>query len=278
MNLSFYERHSYKDPEFQIIFHLDTLLAKDKNFVMHWHENLEILYFIEGKAQITCDMNVIEANIYDIVCINSNNLHSIMSLSECCKYYCLIIDKNLCESFDSSIKNIIIKSIIKDSSANLIFDKIVREMSERKIYYKSIVKANAIELFLYLCRYFSIDGDISLDTANNNKLTMVKNSIKYIKNNFRGNITIDDICKNIGFSKYYFCRVFREVTNKTVVDYINFLRCDYACKLLATGNYNATESAELCGFKNISYFSKIYKKYIGRLPSVEYKKITKELD
>lgn len=271
MNLSFYERHSYKDPAFQIIFHLDTLLAEDKNFVMHWHENLEILYFIDGKAQITCDMNVIEAEAYDIVCINSNKLHSIMSLSDCCKYYCLIIDKNLCESFDSSVKNVIIKSIIRDSSATLLFDKIVKEMFEKKVYHKSIVKANSIELFLYLCRYFSVDENILLDTISNTKLTMVKSSIEYIKNNFKDNITIDDICKNIGFSKYYFCRVFKEVTNKTVVDYINFLRCDNARKLLATGNYNATESAELCGFKNLSYFSKIYKKYIGRLPSIEYR-------
>ena len=50
-------------------------------------------------------------------------------------------------------------------------------------------------------------------------------------------------------------------------NYLNYTRCSYARKLLASGRYNVSESAEHSGFSNLSYFAKTYKKYMGELPS-----------
>jgi AraC-like DNA-binding protein len=58
-------------------------------------------------------------------------------------------------------------------------------------------------------------------------------------------------------------------TGKTLVEYINIVRCEHARELLSSGSFNVGESAEQCGFQDISYFSRIYKKYIGILPSEE---------
>jgi AraC-like DNA-binding protein len=52
-----------------------------------------------------------------------------------------------------------------------------------------------------------------------------------------------------------------------MVRYINILRCEHARKMLQNGNYRVEEVAYLCGFDNMSYFSKTYKKYMGCLPS-----------
>lgn len=47
MEGSHYEQHHYEDPKFPVLFHLDTL-SESMVFVPHWHQNLEILYFLEG--------------------------------------------------------------------------------------------------------------------------------------------------------------------------------------------------------------------------------------
>ncbi len=237
---------------------------------MHWHENLELLYFVDGVANVTCNTEVIQANEGDIVFINSNYLHYIESMTDYCKYHCLIVDKNFCESFDINVDNTIIQSLINNKMLNEFFNTIITEMSNKSPYYKSIVKIKSIELLLHIYRNFVIDKNNLIDTSSN-KLRMVKEGISYIRAHYKENITIDDICKSIGFSKYYFCRTFKEITGKTVIDYVNFLRCDNARKLLCSGNYNVSESAEVCGFKNLSYFSKTYKSYMGKLPSTEYK-------
>ena len=61
-----------------------------------------------------------------------------------------------------------------------------------------------------------------------NQLTMVRSAIQFLNSSYQQSLTIDDICRRVGSSKYHFCRVFRAVTGKTVVDYLNFLRCERA--------------------------------------------------
>ena len=73
----------------------------------------------------------------------------------------------------------------------------------------------------------------------------------------------------VGFSKYYLCRTFRQITGSTVVDYLNSLRCAHALQLLSSGEYTVGECAEKCGFRNLSYFAKVYRRYRGCSPSDE---------
>lgn len=260
-----YEHHIHSDPDFPIIFHTDTLFLNKNDVLMHWHENIEILYFRDGKAVVDCDTISINAKEGDIIFINSGSLHCIQSESSVCEYDCLIADKRFCEGFGFPLGESRLISPIRDEPAQMVFDCIKKEMTEKTKYYKIAVKAN---VFLLLARLYRVAESNTVDSAaKNNRLNMVRDSIAYIRNHYKENITIEDICNHIGFSKYYFCRTFREITGKTVLDTINHLRCDHARRLIETGRYNISESAEMSGFNNKSYFSKIYKKYMGLLPS-----------
>ena len=53
------------------------------------------------------------------------------------------------------------------------------------------------------------------------------------------------------------------------MDYLNFLRCSNARRLMASGKYNVSESAAMSGFKSLSYFSRVYRRQMGVLPSAE---------
>lgn len=263
----FYENHIHKDLNFPFIFHLDTLGKNKSNFQMHWHENLEFLYFIEGSGIVACDTKQYIANSGDIVIINSNNLHWIKSTTEKCSYYCLIVDKAFCNSYELFISDITLKSIINDNQARIYFDMIVEEMLNAKQYYKTAVKAITISLMVYLCRHYIVNNSTEIKSGRGHKMDMIKAAISYIREHYTEEISIDEICNHIGFSKYYFCREFKQITGKTVIDYVNFLRCSYARTLLASGKYNVSECAEVIGFYNLSYFCKTYKKYIGKAPS-----------
>ena len=70
-------------------------------------------------------------------------------------------------------------------------------------------------------------------------------------------------------SKYYFCRAFKQATGQTVTQYINWVRCSHARRLLASGECNVGEAAERCGFHNLSYFTRVYRRQYGRVPSKE---------
>jgi len=72
-----------------IIFHKDYLGTEKgfSQFRLHWHEKIEFLYFLKGKAVISCGNKEIEAGRGDLVVINSNELHSGRVCGHACEYY-----------------------------------------------------------------------------------------------------------------------------------------------------------------------------------------------
>lgn len=269
MRESIYEQHRHPDPKFPIIFHYDLLDTYHEKFSMHYHENIEILYFVKGEGYVRCGKNRYDVKVGDIVVINSNELHSVTTTCDELKYYCLIVDKEFCEESGISVDKLQVKSWIQDEELKSYIETIAREMQLQNTYYKTVVKSIAIVFLASLHRKYGITIAQEQDETWNHKMDTVRLAIAYIKQNFTQTITVEDICKEVGFSKFHMCRIFKEITGQTIIEYINFLKCDYARTLLMTGKCNVKESAEICGFQNLSYFSKTYKKYMGQLPSKE---------
>ena len=66
------------------------------------------------------------------------------------------------------------------------------------------------------------------------------------------------------------CKEFKKYTGTTIVEYINQYRITKAIDYLGDG-LNVSETASLCGFENLSFFTKIFKRYTANNPSY-YKK------
>ena len=66
-----------------------------------------------------------------------------------------------------------------------------------------------------------------------------------------------------------FRRLFREYTGTSPIEYRNHLRLGDARRKLQSGEYNVSEVAELCGFTNLSFFIRLYKKKYGYTPKKE---------
>lgn len=270
MNSINYEPHIHDDPSFPILFHLDYM-KRNANFLTHWHESIEILYIVKGSISVLSDANRVTAKKGDIIIINSNNIHHIQSIDEESEYYCLIADKNLCEEFGLYIEEITFQTLINDKKANSKFSEIKNELLFKKALFKSAVKATICELLIYLYRSYTLSQSPFANKLENTKIELIKKSIKYIQDNYNKSISTSDVAGEIMLSESYLCRIFKEITGYTVVFYINFLRCSNAKKHLQSGKYIVSEVALLCGFENLSYFSKTYKKHLGCLPSLNKK-------
>ncbi|MBE6588936.1 MAG: helix-turn-helix transcriptional regulator [Ruminococcaceae bacterium] len=70
-------------------------------------------------------------------------------------------------------------------------------------------------------------------------------------------------------SEANFRRLFREYTGKSPIEYRNELRLVNAQSKLRSGEYNVSEAATLCGFSNLSFFIRLYKKKFGYTPKKE---------
>ena len=70
-------------------------------------------------------------------------------------------------------------------------------------------------------------------------------------------------------SEANFRRLFREYIGKSPIEYRNDIRLENAKSKLQSGEYNVSEAAEACGFSNLSFFIRLYKKKFGYTPKNE---------
>ena len=65
----------------------------------------------------------------------------------------------------------------------------------------------------------------------------------------------------LNLSPEHFCRLFHSITGKSPIDYLNYYRIECACELLSSSQKSITEVAYSCGFNDLSYFNRIFKRY-----------------
>ena len=88
-----------------------------------------------------------------------------------------------------------------------------------------------------------------------------------IQENFRQELSVEELAESIDMSVSYFRRLFHEAYGCSPMQYIINLRIENARDLLLSGEVNVTEAARLSGFEDIYYFSTLFKRKTGSTPT-----------
>ncbi len=241
---------------------------KDCGFIMHWHENIELLYFVSGEAEVVTDNISVKVKPGQLAVVNSNSLHKVHSDGDV-YYYCVIVNTSFLENFGISTYDVSFERLIQSENISHIFEHIIEEYNSRGTLYQTNIKADILNLMVELVRNYISTDKISYSSGDGSKLNIAKKILRYIHQNYREALTLDNIATATGFNKYYISHLFTEVVGCPLIHYLNRLRCHKARDLLVFDNYTVSEVAELCGFENVSYFSQTYKKHMQTLPGKE---------
>ena len=96
-------------------------------------------------------------------------------------------------------------------------------------------------------------------------------AVRYFHENYNKPISIEEYAASLHMSVSWFIRNFKEYTSSTPTQYLLSLRISNAQTLLENTTYNVTEVADIVGYDNPLYFSRIFKKQCGMSPS-EFRK------
>lgn len=120
----------------------------------------------------------------------------------------------------------------------------------------------------HLLAYIYSDSFIdSRHTAlDSNHFAIVAQMISYINENLDQDLSLKQLSQIVNYSEFYICRVFKKLTNKTLVTYIKEKRIDQAAYLLRQ-NIPINQVAEQVGFNSYSYFYKTFKQLKGCNPA-----------
>lgn len=148
-----------------------------------------------------------------------------------------------------------------------LFRTMINELQMCKVNYAEMLEMYLRQIFIMLQRYFLN----SLKTDNAHVVEEIDKATLYFNEHYSEDISIDEYAQNNHVSVSWFIRNFKQCTGSTPMQYILSKRIYNAEILLHDSTYNVTEIAEIVGYDNPLYFSRIFKKVKGISPS-EYRK------
>ncbi len=151
-----------------------------------------------------------------------------------------------------------------------IFRNMINELQICNANYASMLEMYLRQIFIMLQRYFLTTAK----TENSRVVDEIHKAMVYFNEHYSDDISIDEYAQNNNVSVSWFIRNFKHCTGVTPMQYILSKRIYNAEILLQDPTYNVTEIAQIVGYDNPLYFSRIFKKVKGLSPS-EYRKSIK---
>lgn len=273
--IEYKERKTHGTLDFPLEFYHVTPSHPRYEMSYHWHTQYEIIRILKGEFLVTIDSKEFTAHTGDIIFIQDGLLHG--GIPKNCVYECIVFD------LQSLLKHAVphqkqMQGILNHTlrihylfpSSNDRLHKIVWGLFEAMRMKAPGHELTALGSFYMLFGYVLEAGyyDTAADSPDKNskRVLQLKNALELIETSYASCITLDDLAKSAGMNSKYFCRFFQEMTHRTPIDYLNYYRIECACFQLATSDDSITEVALNCGFNDISYFIKTFKKYKGLTP------------
>jgi AraC-like DNA-binding protein len=151
-----------------------------------------------------------------------------------------------------------VSSLMRSISSSVGFNRITNLLS-------------MLEIIATKKNYHVLASPIVQNTINESDSERLNKVYKYVINNSQQEITLEKVASIASLSTPSFCRYFKKRTNKTFVQLLNEIRISHACRLLMEEDFPVERICFICGYTNVSYFIKQFKRTTGLTP-LSYKK------
>lgn len=253
---------------------MELEISKTSKGDRHFHPELEVLFLIDGQADVRIKDSMYTMKNEDVIVINSGVMHEIRcrenSIICAAKYsYSLIAEvlenRNsifLCNSVIDTEKDF---HKIREIFHDLIF-QYIRQSHKTVCYQNSLM----FMLLDELIEVFQMPEHMAAAKENENDVRL-QQIFQYVSRNFRTGVSLSQLADSLFVSTSTMSRFFKKQTGIYFADYVNQMKCRYAVHDLLYTEKNMTKIALDCGFSNPSAFNRIFRDYYGTTP-LEYRK------
>ena len=247
-------------------------------YTTHWHKSVEMIIPLENTYEVIIQDQHYCLEPGDILIIPAGHLHSTIAPATGSRFvFGFELDFLSHLQGYSYIATLLSSPIlINDTLCPEIYAGAISQIMQLAGHYWGNSISKEVRIYAGLMEFFSVYTDYytcqktDLDQSNadnytlNAKLTV---AFDYLEYHFQEDITLEDVAKAASFSKFHFCRIFKECTGKTFREYLAQRRIKAAELLLINPNLNITSIAMQCGFNSLSGFNRTFKQCKHCTPS-----------
>ncbi|PYG84835.1 AraC-like DNA-binding protein [Ruminiclostridium sufflavum DSM 19573] len=265
-------------------FRLEVNALDNFDYPVHWHAVIEILYLEKNSLNINVNNKESKLDEGDILFIAGGDTHGFSNRNNSGKRIFIQFDSSSLSTFGN---NSIIKSLISGSFKISLKDtpfhgsikehilSIVESYSKRDFGFEFFISARIHDIFAIISKFLAdkVNFQNTPDTARKIQgMDKLSEAFKYIEANYMNDISLSDVAKAVGFSESYFSRMFKDITEKNFILYLNEYRIKQAEHFLIDSSMSIADIAYTVGFNSIVTFNRAFKSIKGCSPS-GYKKI-----
>jgi AraC-like DNA-binding protein len=254
--------------------------VEDFDYPAHWHNAIEIVYCMENGIDVRIGNRDIQLDEKDILFICPGEIHGFKAQEIKGKRVFIqfnIITLDELDEIKKAFNPFVNTFKLSSAKHYMLYQKISKQLiniidayNKNEPSYSLYLKARIYDIFFLLSTNTGIDimsEDLKSGKKRVYSLERLNNGLTFLENNYANNITLKDAAAAAGFSEYHFSRLFREITGKNFLEYLNEFRIRKAEKLLKKTDISISEAAYAVGFNNTTTFNRIFKAINGCTPT-----------
>lgn len=249
----------------------------------HWHEEYEMMVVKKGAANVHIDDKSYAVTAGNLIFVASNHLHSVTAEEGVSfDFFAIVFHQALINSFvNDTVQRQYVDTV---RCSETIFPTIVfakqqwekevldlayqiREAFEkRETAYELFIKAKMFDIWYLFYTHAGKWKDETLKCTDY-RIDITKSIMEYLRENYDSKISIGELSAKFHMSEGHLCRFFKAMTKMSIVEYVNYYRINQSAELLKETDREIGEIAGMTGFNNISYYNKVFRRYMHVTPS-----------
>lgn len=258
----------------------------------HLHNEYEIYYLLEGERYYFIDRQTYHVKKGSLVLIRPNQIHQTSPAGNCghdrilmglgehpfADFFASTGEASL-SGFFERYAGVMELSQEDQPFIEALLAEIACELAQKKPGYRHVAMSRLAHLFFHICRLRSGASQnhpqAALSTQSRHR--KVDEVAAYIADHYSQPLSLESIAAHFYISKCYLSRIFKEATGFTVNEYLNMNRIRHARHMLINTNAGITAIAEELGYDSITYFERVFRKYVEVSPSSYRKRYQTQL-
>ncbi|WP_109830933.1 AraC family transcriptional regulator [Reichenbachiella versicolor] len=272
-------QHEHINYEIDSSIHVFKYVNKNFESPWHYHEEFELTFVIKSSGIRYVGNSIDDFYVGDLVLLGPSVPHSWKNnggYTDGAESICVQWKQEVLNQFlSNSIEFHAIHQMLQKAKLGLRFNLTSCDVESTLLSLLDLEPAPRLLTFLNLLwkltqlEHITISaiGDFVLDEATDQRVHRV---LRHIDDNYNHKITLGEVSDLTFMTEVSFCKFFKRRFNKSFTNYLNEFRIRKVCQLLRESDHKLIEIAMSCGYDNMSFFHRQFKKYMDMTPK-EYR-------
>lgn len=259
--------------EIKILFSVIAKMSMKDTYKPHAHPYYQLNHIIQGRYEYKIGKNSLVANVGDTILIPSNCVHSFTQTKDETGYYFEVKFSSFSKDVMEMCSDVGI-FVENDDYSGKIFKEIFDESNN------STPKSEEIMLVYLYAILFKLGAEKRRTRNSASKYievstysAAVRDTIKFLENNYMKQLTLDEIVAQTTLHKSYLCALFKKETTVSIFECLMIIRIRQAVELLTYTPMSLAQISEETGFVSYTHFNRVFTKHVMNPPGQYRKKL-----